>query len=862
MLLKKKTGDIVKYLKLVVCAVLAICIATTVFVVIPLLTSADTAVADNTKDAIFVGKIGADNCAGTFIPVDIVNAGGSDNLYSGDAYFKLTFSCKMLSGTKPVIGVMRVDTGTAAEKTYTEPTWCDNASDVTVSNGICVAYFKVNFSKRFNPGDCGWRSFYITVGNAEHDGEGISEKDNTVSFIISDAVLVACDASHNVTDGTNLLPAFSGENINFGGTYYTRSNGCSQWDSPRSAVSMKWHIDSNSFAVKHITVPDNFNISSDYDAANFTLHPATDNLREYYTNEKYAGVYFEKLANSADKGFSIISDDLNKKFVLIDANHNGEPDVTTTEYVPQKNKVANIFLPLSLAQFSLSGGNTSNAKVILKVTFKAARIEGDGPPVLGRVLGHNSGTDGKGSWAWGLSTMNARGSGYYTNYDRSDNGGGIRPQCEYNADTGEFVGWVGMEFDNSALETRWGVNEVLTIGNAEHVYETGKFDSTSFNSAFAISDIKVDLYNVSLSGNVHTPTTLIAEDIAPALNADNVDTENNWYFDYKNGNSNHEKDLIRASQNTWHIDGEKSLVSFINLDEIKGYSIKYSVTEKGAAGTISRFMTLDAGKTYRYVFRSKYESADRAEPFLEFKTASGIKKITTDNYQSDVNQFSNTVFTFKTPSDLVADKNTRIGIDLPHANVSGTFGGFELYEIGEDGMAKTEKNLMKAVYIGENEAFLPYSADASENVWMKEGTVGNDGTTLEVVYKDDDFYRLPSTSKMLVFAGTNSTSGDPGAEYAGGNGSIKQYVTVKADTKYRFTADLKYCGTGGEGETVGFAFAAYNKLGKERSLTDVTDLSDTAKFTAKYEFTTPKSMLAGDGNFSVTFSVPSAYASG
>lgn len=367
---------------------------------------------------------------------------------------------------------------------------------------------------------------------------------------------------------------------------------------------------------------------------------------------------------------------------------------------------------------------------------------------------------------------------------------------------------------------------------------------------------------MSVEGNVHTPTTLIAEDIAPKLTADNIDTENNWYFDYKNGNSNHEKDLIRASQNVWHIDGENSLVSFINVSEIKGYATKYSVNQAGATGNISRFITLGAGKTYQYIFKSKYESADKAKPFVEFKTASGTKKISADNYRSNINQFNNTVFTFKTPSDLAKSKNTRIGIDFTSANINGTFGWFELYEIGEDGMAITDNNLMKTVYIGEKDVFVPYSADASEDVWMKEGSVGNGGTTLEVVYKDDAFYALQSTPKMLVFSGTNKTSADPEVAYVKGDGSIKQYATVKSNTKYRFTADLKYCGTGGEGENAGFVFAAYNKLGKEREITDITDLSDSAKFVAEYEFTTPKSMFEGNDNFSVKFNIPSAYVSG
>lgn len=857
MYLSKVTGKIRKHTKAITCAVLAVCILAAAFVTVPLGTSADEK-KENTLDAIFVGKIGADNCAGAFIPVDIAN--GDANLYSGVTYFKLEFKCRMLSGTKPVIGVMRVDSAENTAKTYSEPSWCNNASDVTVENGICTAYFKVDFKNRINYNSCGWRSFYITVGNAEHDDAGVSEKDNTVSFIMSEATLVTCDAGKNVIDETNRLPEFTAENIDFGGIYYTRSNGCSQWDCPASAISMKWHMDSNSFAVKHITVPDNYYNASDYDAANFILHEATDNVREYYTNNKYEGMYFEKLANSNDKGFAVISDDLNKKFVFIDANRNGEADDTTSDsYAPQKNKAGNIFLPLSLGQYSMTGSSTSNSKVLLKVTFTANRIEGDGPPVLGRVVAKPN--NGTGCWAWGLSTMNARPSGYYTNYDRSDNGGGIRPQCTYDPKTGEFVGWVGMDLANSELLTRWGTSEVLTIGNAEHVYQTGVFDSTSFNSAFSIYGIKVDLYSTNQSGNTFTPDVLIAEDIAPRLTADNIDADGEWFFDYKNGVSNHEKDLIRASQNMWHIDGEKSLVSFINMEDIAEYSTKYSLEESGSTGVLSAYVTLKPGKTYQYIFKSKYQSDKKAKPFVEFVTVGGAKKLDCSNYISDKGDYYNTVFAFKTPSTLTGNKNVRIGIDFASAEINGTFGGFELFEIGEDGMALTGKNLMGKVFISEGDTIEAFSANAEEGVWTKEGSLGSGDSVFNIVLRENAFYKKPAEPQMIIFAGSVSKSEDPEVEFIPGNGILKQSATIKKNTKYRFSADIKYCSEGFNGEKFGLSFYTYNQLGREKELTTLTKIEDPNRYNETYEFTAP-SALSAKSNFSVTLNIPNAYVSG
>ncbi|MBR4909844.1 MAG: carboxypeptidase regulatory-like domain-containing protein [Clostridia bacterium] len=865
----KKTGSLYKNAKLAICAVLAICVMAASFVSIPFITSAkdpDAEIVADTRTAVFIGKVGGSAVANAFIPVDIANGAGDGNLYSGETYFKLTFECRMLSGTKPVIGIMRVsNTDSGKDCTYSEPSWCDNAKDVSLSDGICTAYFKVDFKNRFNEGGFGWRSFYITVGNAEHDGGSVSESDFDASFIMSGARLVTCDKERNVTDETNRLPEFTPENINFGGTYFYRSNGCSQWDSPYGASAMQWHVDSSPAVVREITVPANFNVSSDYEAANFVKHGETDALREYYTNEKYSGIYFEMLKNSADKGFAVISGDLNKKFVFIEANHQGEEDNTTIDgYKPTKNKVGNIFLPITLGQYVLTGGATTNQKVLLKVTFKATRIEGDGPPVLGRLVGMKTTTEGKGSRAWGLSTVNARGSEYYTNYDRSDNGGGVRPQCTYDPETGEFVGWVGMETGNNDLATCWGIHEVLTIGNAEHVYQTGTFDSTSFNSSFAISNIKVDLYSTTISGNKIDPKDLIAEDIAPALTADTVDTEGEWYYDHKDSikGSNHDKDLIRASQNAWHIDGEKSLVSILDMADIAAYAPKCSVHIKDAAGVISAGVSLEPAKAYGFVFKNKYESGAKAKPFVEFNTSSGAVKLDTSNYLSNTGEFYNSSIVFKTPADLIEGKNVRLGVDIVSADVDGVFGAFELFEIGEDGMMITDNDLLRKIYIKSDTVLEKYTGNEDIGVWTIDGTLGAAGTTLDILLRENSYYLLPGTPNMLMFAGKNTTANGDILQVGYENCKLTQSLRIEKDKRYRFSANIKYASTGMEGDKHGILLTYINKAGSVKTLSDYTDLSDSGKYLMKYEFDSPKSLLASGSNFEVTLSVPNGLVSG
>ncbi|MBR4762214.1 MAG: carboxypeptidase regulatory-like domain-containing protein, partial [Clostridia bacterium] len=466
---------------------------------------------------------------------------------------------------------------------------------------------------------------------------------------------------------------------------------------------------------------------------------------------------------------------------------------------------------------------------------------------------------------WGLSTINVRGSAYYTNYNRSDNGGGVRPQCTYDPLTGEFVGWVGVEIDKSDYNTCLGKSEVLTIGNAEHVYQVGTFDSTSFNSSFTISDIKVDLYDASANGNTFTPSSIIAEDIGPALVADNIDEDGQWYFDYKDNtkSSDHEKDLIRASQNKWHIDGEKSLVSFVNIDDISAYAPKYSAHISGATGILSAFASVEADKTYGFVYKNKYESGAKAKPFVEFITESGTQKYDTANYISDTETYYNSVITFKTPANLAEGKNIRLGVEIPSATTDATFGGFELFEIGEDGMMIRGNNLLKKIYIKENAVLKPYSSDEEIGVWMKEGTIGDTGTQLDIIYCEDSYYLLAGKPNMLIFQGKEKKLSDNDVSQATGDpGEFIQTLRIEKNTRYRFSANLKFAGTGYEGDKFGITLSYNNKTGTNKTLSSYDDLSDNSKYLIKYEFNSPSSLLSKGNNFTVKLNIPNGFVSG
>ena len=253
--------------------------------------------------------------------------------------------------------------------------------------------------------------------------------------------------------------------------------------------------------------------------------------------------------------------------IIIDANHEGEADVNTAtgkEYTPTLNRAANIFLPISFGQYGMSVGNTVNGNYIVKVSMKAVRLEGDGHPALGRIVGKKD-SDGYGSQSLPKACYNIDPGDYTSNastwhesyYDSNNN----RLTYSYDETTGDFVGYMRVRRSDNDYATAWGVNEVITIGNAEHVYAEGKFDSAAFNSSFAISDIKVDVYDCT-SDSPYTMGALVAEDVAPALTAENIDDTSNWAFQHTSsaGRSSHAHDLVRASQYLWSVDGCTGMV--------------------------------------------------------------------------------------------------------------------------------------------------------------------------------------------------------------------------------------------------------------------------------------------------------------
>ena len=533
----------------------------------PLTASAAT----TTEKAIFIGST-TKTVACAFIPLDIT--------VDSDTWYELSFKCKTLKNgnsntqaDKPSIGIL----GQHDSSNYyveTCPSWAGNYGSggstndynfhTSYSSGVYTMRFKLR-SGSCNQSvskysDWGNRTFYLTIGNAAFrnpTGNTIAFQNLGASFIFSDISLYLCESESGSTSGDSLIPQINDSNVDFGGTYFFRKDNSADVDGPISATANKWHVMAMPDHVKYVTVPSDYNTSSNYDAANFSQTAETDYTREYYTNTNYTDLTFAKLANSDDAGYQVISD-INKKMIVIDANHEGEADDRTTDgYKPVYNRPANIFIPLSLGQYNINTyGVTTDTSYLARISMKAVRLEGDGYPVLGRITPRD--TDH--SQALGKMAKNLHLSGYYGAGSHEQYTGG---DYSYNESTGEFVGWVRVKGGDSTYKTKYGTSEIITIGNAEHVWAEGTFDTTEFNSSFAISDIKVDLYSYTGS---YTVDSLLYEDVALPLYAETIDTSTPWAYQC-NGQSYsaHSRDVARASQTTWNAEGCVGMVHTMDL---------------------------------------------------------------------------------------------------------------------------------------------------------------------------------------------------------------------------------------------------------------------------------------------------------
>ncbi|MBR4911187.1 MAG: hypothetical protein IKZ47_07730, partial [Clostridia bacterium] len=123
-------------MKKLLSVLLILCMVFSAFTVLTLVVPITvSATGTSAEDAILIGKTGKNQIANIMLPI---GAKGSGGVTWNDQYvfFKLTFKCKMLSGTQPIIGALRTNYG-SGDSSYSEHRWAYN-------NAIGIAEEKID----------------------------------------------------------------------------------------------------------------------------------------------------------------------------------------------------------------------------------------------------------------------------------------------------------------------------------------------------------------------------------------------------------------------------------------------------------------------------------------------------------------------------------------------------------------------------------------------------------------------------------------------------------------------------------------------------------------------------------------------
>lgn len=574
-------------------------------------------------DAVYVGKSGTDNpiVANIFFPLTVNKAtpeatetfyqhNKNNSAVNDQVYFKLTFKAKMFSGgiyrnksgvikatdLGPVVGFVSYDFSNKypliskddVQSMRPKPSLGSKNHSYSYDpvTGTCEVIFKPTIKGDSNDNNGVYGA--ITIGNAEHGPAGGStdvfgETDFDASFIISEPALYAYNVNSKTAYGDNLFQdadgnavGFESSNVDTNSTFRVDEPNYTEKDSMLTAPRYKWHVDTGDSLIEKIKVPADYITSNSYDAANFVKHNETEYTREYYTNDNYPGLDFVCLKNSDNKAFSVVKD-LNKKMIVLSANHEGMPEGSYGGDYTSSNRYANLMIPINSDQYlrPLDQPYPTGQRVFFKVTMTAKRLEGEGAPLLGRFYGESNVAKASNNTSYSFNVGEpASGAG---------NESGL-PQNTYNPDTGEFVGYVlSYANDTDHDETSSGHAQWITIGNGEHKGDHDMFWSTCFNSSFAITYIKVDLYSYDNNGTDNKLGALIAEDIAPGLFGETIDNENPRCYRANNrsGVAFDKYDATNAPQKQWSVDGAIDLVHTYDLTKcvLENHTNNFTHTE-------------------------------------------------------------------------------------------------------------------------------------------------------------------------------------------------------------------------------------------------------------------------------------------
>lgn len=500
--------------------VLTICLAFSCIAVVPFTASADeTPTATATKAAVFIGKSNRANvAANVFLPLTSMTSGDGNYALQDKCYVEFSCKVKMLSGTKPIVGMIRFNYSATSKVVSTAAAWTDNnTSTYDPETGEFKVRIKLDdipnkaktYASETRSKDSHLTVSYktggnwgcITVGNMEHNGNWHQERDYNNSFIMTDPCLKVVQKPDGTaySDSGNMLADFTSYNDQ--GLYGLASGDGVGNDTIANnhyfkAPSNTWSRDTYDPAlVKFVKIDNDYLTSSRV----YTQHAATANTREYYTCSDFGdNVKFEKLGTGC---YNVISNDVNKKSVVI--GNDGT------------NKLTNIYLPLYTHRYFQHITNDGNldlrdgyygnggGNIFYHISFKAKRLTGTGQPIVGRMYGYYD----KGGAA-------GRPDAAYNNCDATAKPTDNNVYSSYNPTTGEFNAIVLFNKGYYRQLAANGYNEYLTIGNAEHKLDAYQYDSNAFDSSFIISDISIQVYD-------EDDTTLLDAEAAPEMVVDN-----------------------------------------------------------------------------------------------------------------------------------------------------------------------------------------------------------------------------------------------------------------------------------------------------------------------------------------------------
>ncbi|MBO4433289.1 MAG: hypothetical protein J5852_07155 [Clostridia bacterium] len=454
-----------------------------------------------------------------------------DGTYSDNTVAEFTAKIKMISGTKPYLGMYRaVNPGDSnTNKTVRNMvSWCDNDNSYIDSDGIfhCTVTFKDIpgdgncFKGDYWNGDTQTRYTaegsvakwgVLHIGNMAHNDDNhmpLSGKyDFSTEFIMTDAhlTLTSISGGSGGVVGTDLAPSV--DNFDEGKLYsFVSGNKKAAYNNAHNhafnAEVGKWSAYStDEETVRQVTVADDI---FDGGTHTYTKHAETDYEIEYYTCSDFGDKKFEKVGTC----YSVIDNDTAKKAFVI-KSHAGDTNdpATSTGSYPQAT-YANIFIPLNIHKyFSAYDGASGtgwtnltedNGNFKLKVSLKAKRLSGTGQPIVGKCYAYSYVTSEAQEPRQGEPVPSAARAYNNNSGPMSETAAASSyVTSSYNATTGAYEAVIKIESGYYKQLSRTGISTYITIGLGEHTNDG--FDASATDSSFIISDIKFTVYGMGES---------------------------------------------------------------------------------------------------------------------------------------------------------------------------------------------------------------------------------------------------------------------------------------------------------------------------------------------------------------------------